>query len=174
MKQKERGCNQSNTGPVSTLYFKLRLIVISFLGVWSGPHKLVRNYTLQCGWWAKCSVVSLWFPSWHPLTYLSSTKQDVQVNEMDNQIMSISADSVIKVWDMRSSRCLQTITEKSLWEPSRCTLYYDNKQQVLLWFESQWSGRFLGITVWDPSVCKSNRLHVDILWFSFDKLGCIP
>lgn len=54
------------------------------------------------------------------------------MNEMDNQIMSISADSVIKVWDMRSSRCLQTITEKGLWEPSRCTIYYDNKQQVFL------------------------------------------
>ena len=26
---------------------------------------------------------------------------------------------------------------------------------------------------WDPSVCKSNRLHVDILRFSFIKLGYI-
>ena len=34
----------------------------------------------------------------------------------------------------------------------------------------QWSGRFLG----DPSVCKSNRLHVDNLQFSFIKLGYIP
>ena len=32
----------------------------------------------------------------------------------------------------------------------------------------QWSGRFLG---WDPSVCKSNWLHVDNLRFSFMKLG---
>ena len=32
----------------------------------------------------------------------------------------------------------------------------------------QWSGRFLGIiTGWDPRVCKPNRLHVDILQFSF-------
>ena len=36
-----------------------------------------------------------------------------------------------------------------------------------------WLGRFLGITGWDPCVCKSNRLHVDILWFSFTKLGYI-
>jgi len=28
-------------------------------------------------------------------------------------------------------------------------------------------GRFLGIIGWDSSVCKSNRLHVDILQFSF-------
>ena len=38
----------------------------------------------------------------------------------------------------------------------------------------QWSGRFLGtMTGGDPSVCKSNRLHVDILWLSFIKLGYI-
>lgn len=61
---------------------------------------------------------------------LQSEKQDVQVNEMDNQIVSISADSVIKVWDMRSSRCLQTIVEKSTSKPSRCNILYDNKRQV--------------------------------------------
>ena len=39
----------------------------------------------------------------------------------------------------------------------------------------QWSGRFLCIiTGWDPSDCKSNRLHVDILRFSFIKMGYIP
>ena len=37
----------------------------------------------------------------------------------------------------------------------------------------QWLGRFLGTIGGDPSVCKSNRLHVDILWFSFIKLGYI-
>ena len=43
----------------------------------------------------------------------------------------------------------------------------------LMWVNFQWSGRFLVITSWDPSVCKSNQLHVDILWFSFIKLGYI-
>ena len=38
----------------------------------------------------------------------------------------------------------------------------------------QWSGRFLGMTGWDPRVCNPNRLHVDILRFSFTKLGYIP
>ena len=32
---------------------------------------------------------------------------------------------------------------------------------------------FWVITGWDPSVCKSNRLHVHILQFSFVKLGYI-
>ena len=35
----------------------------------------------------------------------------------------------------------------------------------------QWPGRFLGIINWDPCVCKFNGLHVDILRFSFIKLG---
>ena len=36
----------------------------------------------------------------------------------------------------------------------------------------QWSGRFLGLLICrDPSVCKFNRLHVDILRFSFNKSG---
>ena len=39
----------------------------------------------------------------------------------------------------------------------------------------QQSVRFLGIIIgWDPSVCKSNRLHVDILRFAFIQLGHIP
>ena len=38
----------------------------------------------------------------------------------------------------------------------------------------QWSGRFLGIIGGDPSVCKSNRLHVDILQFSFIRVGHFP
>ena len=37
--------------------------------------------------------------------------------------------------------------------------------------QRQWSGRFLGITGWNPSDYKSNRLHVHILRFSFVKLG---
>ena len=40
-----------------------------------------------------------------------------------------------------------------------------------LMIHGQWLGIFLGIiTGWDPSVCKSNRLHVDILQISFIKL----
>ena len=42
----------------------------------------------------------------------------------------------------------------------------------LLWLH-RWSGRFLHITGGDPSVCKSNRLLVDILRLSFIRLGYI-
>ena len=34
-------------------------------------------------------------------------------------------------------------------------------------------GRFLDMTGWDPSVCKPNQLYIDILRFSFIKLGYI-
>jgi hypothetical protein len=34
-------------------------------------------------------------------------------------------------------------------------------------------GEIFGIIGWDPSVCKSNRLHADILWCSFIKLGYV-
>ena len=34
-------------------------------------------------------------------------------------------------------------------------------------------GEILDIIGWDPSVCKSNRLHVDILRVFFIKLGYI-
>ena len=52
---------------------------------------------------------------------------------------------------------------------SRLRQYFCDHNQSLI----QWSGRFLGIIGSDPSVYESNRLHVDILQFSFIKLGYI-
>ena len=37
-------------------------------------------------------------------------------------------------------------------------------------YVKQWSGRFFSISGWEPGVCKSNRLHVHILWFPCIKL----
>ena len=48
-----------------------------------------------------------------------------------------------------------------------------NKRRTFNLILHQWLGRFLGITGWDPSICKSNWLHVDILPFFFIKLGYI-
>ena len=44
---------------------------------------------------------------------------------------------------------------------------------IRVYVESSDRGVFFDMTGWDPSVCKSNRLHVDILRFSFIKLGYI-
>ena len=51
--------------------------------------------------------------------------------------------------------------------------YFSPADLYSMWTE-QWSGRFLGIIISrDPSVCKSNRLHVEILRFSFIEWGYI-
>ena len=47
---------------------------------------------------------------------------------------------------------------------------FDESKLVSL---TQWSGRFVGTAGYDPTVCKSNRLHVHILWYSIIKLGYI-
>jgi hypothetical protein len=54
-----------------------------------------------------------------------------------------------------------------------CGNYQVNYLHRIISSQQQWSGRFLGITIWDPSVCESklNRLHVDILRVFFIKLG---
>ena len=68
---------------------------------------------------------------------------------------------------------LQAMSSYLIWG---CALkgYFEGHWRLQSWTltHAQWSGRFLGIiTGWDPSVCKSNRFHVDILRFSFVKLG---
>ncbi|CAM6069836.1 unnamed protein product [Sphagnum tenellum] len=102
-------------------------------GIYSCDYCRSYNFIVTCG-------LERYINIWNPFTAKTmgvlhgheASVFDVQVNEMDNQIVSISADSVIKVWDMRSSRCLQTIVEKSISKPSRCNILYDNKRQVLL------------------------------------------
>ena len=64
-------------------------------------------------------------------------------------------------------------------QPSNSTSCSDNALARLLvfvvgkWYwglQVQWSGILLGIIGWAPSVCNSNRLHVDILRVSFIKV----
>ena len=65
-------------------------------------------------------------------------------------------------------------------QPRRSSLAWDafttsHKSYNLVLALKQWSGRFLGlISSWDPSVCKSNRLHVEILRLPFIELGYVP
>ena len=42
---------------------------------------------------------------------------DVIVNEADSQLISLSTDKVIKIWDIRSNKCMQTITDKTEYRP---------------------------------------------------------
>ncbi|KAG0621215.1 hypothetical protein M758_3G002600 [Ceratodon purpureus] len=91
------------------------------------------NFIVSCG-------LERYINIWNPFTAKTmgalhgheASVTDVQVNEIDNQIVSISSDCQIKVWDMRSSRCLETIIENTQWEPSRVSICYDSVKQVLL------------------------------------------
>ncbi|KAL3142584.1 hypothetical protein ABBQ38_002902 [Trebouxia sp. C0009 RCD-2024] len=58
----------------------------------------------------------------------------ITINERSNQIISLSSDKVIKVWDIRNNRCLQTMTDKQKHRPEDALtcLLYDAKQQHLL------------------------------------------
>lgn len=39
--------------------------------------------------------------------------QDVVANNDDFQLVTVSHDSVVKVWDQRTTRCVQTLVDKS-------------------------------------------------------------
>ena len=61
-------------------------------------------------------------------------------------------------------------TNESAWSGmltgSQSHVWRNGPKKELIVGQGQWSGTFLGIiTGWDPSVCKSNRLHVYILQF---------
>jgi hypothetical protein len=60
------------------------------------------------------------------------------------------------------------------WVQQPITYFRKARDDFMVHDVKWWSGRFLGIIGWDPSVCKSNRLHVDILWFIYIKLRYIP
>ena len=58
-------------------------------------------------------------------------------------------------------------------EGNLCQASQQIRVELLDKCHKQWSGRFLGITGWYPRVCKSNRLHVHIVRFSFIEMGYI-
>jgi hypothetical protein len=63
--------------------------------------------------------------------------QDVVVNDKENQIISVASDNVIKVWEMRNYKCMQTIyaksSEKSIDTPIICRLFFDQEKRVSDW-----------------------------------------
>ncbi|CAM6105598.1 unnamed protein product [Calypogeia fissa] len=102
-------------------------------GIYGCEYCRSYNFIVTCG-------LERYINIWNPFTAKTmgvlhgheASVLDVVVNEADNQIVSIGADSVIKVWDMRSTRCLQTVYEKTVFLPTRHNLYYDNEKNVLL------------------------------------------
>lgn len=62
---------------------------------------------------------------WNPYTPMAMTHLqghnapiiDVQVNEAQHQLLSMSVDKVIKVWDIQHYRCISTFTDKTEYKP---------------------------------------------------------
>ena len=73
---------------------------------------------------ATCGVerdIMLWNPftgrSIGMLTGHTASVQKVIVVEDDNQLISLSTDKVIKIWDLRTNKCMQTIVDKEHYWP---------------------------------------------------------
>lgn len=58
----------------------------------------------------------------------------VKVVDSLNRLFSLSADKVIKVWDIRTNRCFQTITNATNYWPENCLycLCYDQQKQRII------------------------------------------
>lgn len=47
----------------------------------------------------------------------NATVLDLMVNEEQHQLISMSVDKVVKVWDLRNCQCIQTFTDKTEYKP---------------------------------------------------------
>ena len=76
------------------------------------------NFIVSCG--LERSIL-LWNPftgrSIGTLQGHTASVQDVIVNEQDSQLISVSIDKVIKIWDIRSNKCMQTIIDSGIYWP---------------------------------------------------------
>eukprot|EP00742_Colponemidia_sp_Colp-10_P008505 GILJ01009216.1.p1 GENE.GILJ01009216.1~~GILJ01009216.1.p1 ORF type:complete len:1025 (-),score=150.44 GILJ01009216.1:215-3289(-) len=80
--------------------------------------------------------VILWNPyTCKSMTYLShnASIQEIVMNEQHNQLITLSVDKVVKVWDVRNYKCIQTIVDKNQYRPeNRITaMSYDNEHNCL-------------------------------------------
>lgn len=86
---------------------------------------------------ATCGVerdIMLWNPftgtSIGMLTGHTASVQKVIVVEDDNQLISLSTDKTIKIWDLRTNKCMQTIVDKEHYWP-------ENKITSIMFNESK-------------------------------------
>lgn len=82
--------------------------------------------------------VFLWTPyNSSPLSALvghSASVCSLVINEKDGQLISLSTDKNIRVWDIRSHRCLQSFFDTVKYRPedTLTTLYYDGARRTLI------------------------------------------
>lgn len=98
---------------------------------WSTEHKFLVTGGMD-------RTIMLWNPyspkAMASITGHNATVCDVIVNSDENQIISLSVDKCIKVWDLRNHRCLQTIMDTTKYRPEdqiQSVLYDRNKKWLL-------------------------------------------
>ena len=94
------------------------------------------NFIVSCGLERN---ILLWNPftgkSVGSLTGHTASVIDVIVNERDNQMLSLSMDKCVKIWDIRSNKCLQTIIDNSVHWPENklnCMCYDDKRNAIVV------------------------------------------
>lgn len=101
-------------GEAQTPHSAVKRGVYSF--AWSGTSKLLASCGLE-------RTISLWNPYTRnpkPLAVLqghTASVLHVAINDEGFQLYSCSTDKCIKVWDLRSHKCLQTIHDKTHYRP---------------------------------------------------------
>ena len=149
-------------------------------GIWN--HSPLTFFGVVHSTWPSQAMWHMHAPTFHKWHHMKKKNKN-------KKTLHILTRGVMRGWGLTS--LLVCINDKihDIWERNvtirskiwttniRSLGFQDIRERVILWgfdITEQWSGRFLGITSWDPSVCKSKRLHVDILRFSYIKLGYIP
>lgn len=74
--------------------------------------------------------IALWDPFSKTVAYLAghnSAVIDLALNRDKNQLISLGTDKIVKVWDIRTFQCVQTIVDKTIYRPeNRLTGLYFN------------------------------------------------
>ncbi|KAG2450287.1 hypothetical protein HYH02_004795 [Chlamydomonas schloesseri] len=102
---------------------------------WSSLYKFVVTGSLD-------RRVIMWNPfSQKPLAVLSghnAAVTGVVVNDRDNQIISLSTDHVVKIWDIRNHKCIQSLPDRELLNMPQMTedavtpALYDSERRQLV------------------------------------------
>mmetsp|Transcript_21466 Transcript_21466/g.40888 ORF Transcript_21466/g.40888 Transcript_21466/m.40888 type:complete len:1024 (+) Transcript_21466:252-3323(+) len=104
-------------------------------GVYSFDFCRTYNFIASCG---VERHVMLWNPftgrSVGALYGHSASVTEVIVSEVENQLISMSTDKVVKIWDIRSHKCLQTIVDKGVYWPENrmSAMTLDPKQRAIV------------------------------------------
>ena len=134
-------------------------------------HTLKLSYTWGYRIWKANSFLSargLWWNHHHSLSLTTYTRLSATAGGRETSMIYLNLSplkfrtlkNILVTWRLTTTQfAVFSVTwKKSVTHP-------------ILKRMLQWSGRTLGIINWNPSGCKSNRLHVDILRFFLYWIG---